>query len=104
MSILKLASKAAFKAAKGVNKFSVSAKHLLGAGGRYAKFATSSQSVIRNLIRTALTSSSATFYANKGDSYYILYNFGRAIGTKGEQVLKVVFDSSGKIWTAFPTK
>lgn len=23
---------------------------------------------------------------------------------KGEQIIKVVFDSSGKIWTAFPVK
>lgn len=68
-------------------------------------FLTSSQSVIQSLIKTALTSSATTFYSNGNDgSYYVLYNFGRSIGTKGEQVIKVVFDSAGKIWTAFPIK
>ena len=105
ISILKTASQAAFKAAKGVNKFSVSAKHLLGAGGRFAKFTTTSQSIIRGLIKTALTSSAAKFYSNgKDGSFYVLYSFGKAIGTKGEQTLKIVFDTAGKIWTAFPVK
>lgn len=104
-SALRVASRAAFKAARKVNGFSVSSKHLLGAGGRCAKFTTSSQKVIRGLIKTALTSSAAKFYPNGSNgSYYILYNFGRTIGTKGEQIIKVVFDSSGKIWTAFPVK
>ena len=104
-SALRVASRAAFKVARKVNGFSVSSKHLLGAGGRYAKFTTSSQKVIRGLIKTALTSSAAKFYPNGSNgSYYILYNFGRTIGTKGEQIIKVVFDSSGKIWTAFPVK
>ena len=44
-----------------------------------------------------------------GDNHFTSVRFfgaviGRTIGTKGEQIIKVVFDSSGKIWTAFPVK
>ena len=103
-SALRKASNSAFKAAKNVRRFSVSKKHLLGSKGRFAKFNTSSQRVIQNLIKTALTSSAAEFHPNKNGSYYILYDFGRTIGTRGEHILKVIFDSAGNIWSAYPTK
>ena len=31
-------------------------------------------------------------------------DMGKAIGTKGERLIKVVFDTAGKIWTAYPMK
>jgi len=41
---------------------------------------------------------------NGNNSYYILIDIGKAIRSKGETVLKVVFDTAGKIWTVFPVK
>ena len=102
---LKIASKAAFKAASKVGIFSVPLKHLANAGGRYAKFATTNTSQIQNWISQALRSSNAFFYPNNSsDSFYIIADIGKTIGTKGEHFIKVVFDTTGKIWTAFPVK
>ena len=36
--------------------------------------------------------------------YYIITDMGKVIGTKGERLIKVVFDISGKAWTAYPMK
>ena len=74
------------------------------AAGRYAKFATTEQSQVRAWIAQALKSSNATFYPNGSNSYYIITNMGKVIGTKGERFIKVVFDAYGNIWTAFPKK
>lgn len=52
----------------------------------------------------ALKSKNATFYPNDSKSYYIIADIGRVVGTKGERFIKVVFDISGKIWTAYPKK
>ena len=103
-SALRKASKAALKASKKVKNFTVSAKHLANAGGRYRKFNTTSQSQIRTWIKQALKSSNATFHYNTDNSYYVIVNMGKTIGTKGERCIKVVFDAAGKIWTAYPTK
>lgn len=105
-SFLRVASKAAMKAARNVGRFTVSAKHLATAGGRYAKFRTNSQSIIRTLIRIALRSPNAQFYANgdKANSFIVLYKFAFPIGTKGERYIKIIVDTAGKIWTAFPQK
>lgn len=101
---IRKASNAASKAISNIKKFSISNKHLAGAKGNYAKFTTSSKGEINNLITKALKSPNATFYPNGNNSYYILTNMGKVIGSKGETVLKVVFDIAGKIWTAFPDK
>ena len=101
---IRKASNAAFKAANRAKKFTVSSKHLSNAGGNWAKFATTKQSKVQSWISQALKSKNAVFYPNKANSYYIITDMGKAIGTKGERLIKVVFDTSGKIWTAFPVK
>ena len=93
------------KAIGKISKFSVSAKHLASAGGRYSKFNTTSQSIVRNLIKTALTSKSFSEIGDNGNnSYYIIVNMGKIIGTKGERYIKIIIDAAGNIWTAYPKK
>ena len=101
---IRKASNAAFKAASKVKKFTVSSKHLSNAGGRYAKFATTKQSQVQSWVSQALKSPNAAFHPNGSGSYYIITDMGKAIGTKGERLIKVVFDTAGKIWTAYPMK
>lgn len=101
---IRKASNAALKAASKVKKFTVSSKHLSNSGGRYAKFATTKQSKVQSWISQALKSPNATFYPNTAGSYYIIANIGKVIGTKGERLIKVVFDTAGKSWTAYPMK
>ena len=101
---IRKASNAAFKAASKVKKFTVSSKHLSNAGGRYAKFATTKQSQVQSWVSQALKSPNAAFHPNGSGSYYIITDMGKAIGTKGERLIKIVFDTAGKIWTAYPMK
>ncbi|API90755.1 MULTISPECIES: SAR2788 family putative toxin [Virgibacillus] len=93
-------------AIKKVAKFSVSKKHFRNAGGRYAKFNTTSQSTVRKWVKEALRNNPSIKFNNnyKKLSFTITSNIGKKVGTKGETKIKVVFDHTGKIWTAYPVK
>lgn len=93
-------------AIKKVANFSVSKKHLSNAGGRYTKFNTTSQSTVRSWVKQALQSKpTINFNENYSKlSFTITANVGKKIGTKGETKIKVVFDYTGKVWTAYPAK
>ena len=103
-SALQTASRAASKAAKTASEFKVSAKHLPGAGGNFAKFAEGVN--IGDAIKTALTSDAAKLLPNgdKINSFVVIADMGTQVGSKGETSLKVVVGNDGKIWTAYPTK
>ena len=57
-----------------------------------------------NMWITTALNSSTRYITNSEDSFYVIYDFGQQIGTKGEQAIKVVFTTAGKIITAFPVK
>lgn len=82
----------------------MSSKHLASAGGRWAKFATNSKNQVNKWVKEALKSKNPAFHPNAGKdgSYYLITDLGRKIGSKGQTRIKVVFDSSGNIWTAMP--
>jgi len=103
LSLVGYPRKLASKVASSVGNFTVGAKHLIGAGGTWSKFATSNQAQIRSWIAIALTKGT-NFVTNSKDSYYIIYNMGRVIGTNGEQKIKVVFTFAGRIITSYPLK
>ena len=99
------ASSAAFRAADNVGDFTVSAKHLPGAGGRWNKWAEGVD--INGTIASALRSDGATFLPNPGgaaDSFIVRTNAGRVIGTKGQTFVKAVISNGGRIITAYPVK
>jgi hypothetical protein len=54
----------------------------------------------------ALTSPNAQFLPNGTDpnSFRVVTDLGKMVGSKGETVVRVVVDFSGKIWTALPVK
>ena len=105
ISALKQASKAAYKAANKVKNFSVSNKHLQSAGGRWQKFATDSKGEVNAWIKEALESPHAQFLPNKEpNSYRVITNLSRSIGTKGETKIQVIIGEGGNIWTAYPVK
>jgi hypothetical protein len=108
LGMLENASTAAFRAADNVGDFSVAAKHQPWAGGNYSKFdwGLDQQAVIRE----ALTSDSASFLPNyigaalSEDSFRVVVDLGRTIGTRGETAIRIVLGTDGRIWTAFPVK
>ncbi|WP_057987513.1 SAR2788 family putative toxin [Lederbergia galactosidilytica] len=93
-------------AIKKVAKFSVSKKHLSNAGGNYRKFNTTSQSTVRSWVKQALQKNPTISFNENYDklSFTITANVGKKVGTKGETKIKVVFDYTGKVWTAYPVK
>jgi hypothetical protein len=103
-SALASASQAAFKAAENINSFRVPLKHLAGAAGRWGKFAHGVDA--KDAIREALISPNATFRPNRdsAESFLVITDLGRQVGTKGETAVRVVVGNDGKIWTAFPVK
>lgn len=99
------ASSSAFRAADNVGGFTVSAKHLPGAGGRWNKWAEGAD--INGTIANALRSDGATFLPNAGgaaDSFIVRTNVGSVIGTKGQTYVKAVISNDGRIITAYPVK
>jgi hypothetical protein len=72
--------------------------------GGFAKFNTTSQSTIRNWVRTAILKGKPVPNGTSTDSYIIICNLGKVIGTKGEKCIKVVYDIAGKIISIYPVK
>jgi hypothetical protein len=105
-SALAEASGTTFEAADNVDEFTVSAKHLANAGGRWSRFSTNSQTQIRDWIQEALTSPNARFYPNgdNANSFQVITDMGYTIGTKGQTSIKIIVGRDGGIWTAYPTK
>ncbi|SEG43121.1 hypothetical protein SAMN04488592_2986, partial [Microbacterium azadirachtae] len=96
---------AAARAASNVDDWSVSAKHLPGAAGRWNKWAEGVD--INGTVKDALVSSDSTFMTNTGgaaDSFILRTNMGQVVGTKGETSVKVVVSNDGRIITAYPVK
>jgi RHS repeat-associated protein len=81
------------------------AKHLAGAGGKWAKFAADTNPSA--LVEEALRTEGKNILPNAGglaDRFIVEADMGRVIGTKGERWLKVVVSDAGKIITSYPVK
>lgn len=99
------ASSSAFRAADNVGDWTVSAKHLPGAGGRWNKWAEGVD--INGAVANALRSDGASFLPNAGsatDRFIVRTNIGTAVGTRGETFVKAVVSNDGRIITAYPVK
>ena len=104
-SILNEASQSAFKAADNVSEFSVSNKHLMDAGGRWQKFDTTDKGQVNTWVQEGLRSENAQILPNNQEnSYKIITDLGKTIGTRGETKIQVIIGADGKIWTAYPVK
>lgn len=87
-----------------LGRFTITGKHLLEAGGNWAKFATADTSAVRGLISQTLKSPSKIVYDATRNNYRIYSgNLGK-IGTAGEAYVRVVVNSSGRIISAHPVK
>jgi RHS repeat-associated protein len=100
-SILVQASAAARVAAANINNFTVSAKHLATAAGKWAKFQPGVN--INAAIQEALLAEGALFSPNNvAGSFRIITDLGRVIGTKGQTAIKIVVDYTGKYGQRIP--
>ncbi len=99
------ASKTAFEATKNhINIWAPKDKYLLGTTARKsAQFNTANIENVRGSVKEALTSPNAEFMVNNGDnSFRVVTDMGRVIGTKKQTVIRISIGSDGKIWNAFP--
>jgi len=98
---LNLGKRFAPQAIEGVQNFTIKAKYLMGATGDWARFATNSTTQINQWITQGLGTAN-NFTVNSADSFSTIVNMGQIIGAKGEQFLKIVFTTAGRIITAYP--
>ncbi|WP_241649429.1 hypothetical protein [Rosenbergiella collisarenosi] len=99
------ASKTAFEATKNhINIWAQKYKYLLGTTARKsAQFNTANIENVRGLVKEALTSPNAKFMVNNEDnSFRVVADMGRVIGTKKQTAIRISIGSDGKIWNAFP--
>lgn len=101
-SMLGRASSAANSAATRADQFVLGAKHAANAGGRWAQFA---EGVNPNaMLRAALRSPNARFLANDAESFKVVTDLGRVVGSKGQTGVRAVVDYLGHVVTWFPVK
>jgi len=101
---LQKVSDAAYAAADRVGEYTVKSYHLLNGSGEKSKFLTSSMTQVRAWLQQALRSPDALFLPNGSspDSIQVFIDFGHAIGTKGQRMIKIVVDETGRIITTYP--
>nr|WP_307850175.1 RHS repeat-associated core domain-containing protein [Saccharopolyspora sp. HNM0986] len=103
---LEQASSLAFKAAEKPHEIFIKNKHLSDFGGRYRKFDTTDPQVAQQWVADGLKTPDAIFKPNQGDpdSFQVFADLGRSIGTKGESTVKILVNSDGEVFNAFPVK
>ncbi len=104
-SALARASRLANDAADNADSWSISAKHLPGAAGRWAKFGQGVDP--QATVEQALRSPDAHFFPNPSGSpgsFIVRTDLGQVIGFNGETAVKVVVSGDGRIITAYPVK
>lgn len=75
------------------------------AGGNYREFATDSVDDVNNMVKEGFKYSNAQFLPNnQPNSYKVIMDLGKSIGTKGETKIQVIVGADGKIWTSYPIK
>jgi len=89
-------------AIRRVGSYTVKTRHLPGHHQNFSKFNTSNQNTIRGWMRSALRNGRIRPNGTSTDSFLIVHNTGRVIGTRGERFIRVVFAADGKIITTHP--
>ena len=91
-----------YQLASSAPRMPVGAKHLAGAGGRWAKFAEGTNP--NALLRETLSSPNASFLPNDAGSFKVVTDLGRVIGAKLETGIRAVVDFAGNVVTWFPVR
>jgi len=104
---LQAAALAATRAAAAAGTFVAGSKHLANSGGRWSKFLPDIN--IQATVREGLESINATFRPNlnpihRDETFVVITNLAREIGTKGEQAIKIVVENAGRVVTAYPVR
>ena len=88
----------------------VKPKHLSTSGGNGAKFIGDSKGSAETILRDALKNGKVNSIIDNGltqqgkQSYRIVIDAGKEIGTKGETLIRIVISEDGGMLSAFPVK
>ncbi|MCA1032508.1 hypothetical protein LCL95_15955, partial [Bacillus timonensis] len=88
----------------------VKPKHLSNTGGNGAKFLGSTKGEAEEILRQAMRKGDISDVLDNGltrqgnQSYEILINAGKQIGTRGEQRIKIILSDDGGMLSAYPIK
>lgn len=89
--------------------FFVKAKHLITDNGTWSHFNVDTANEAKNIILDAVQNGTIRAIIDNGfgsqgqSSYGIYIDAGRVIGDKGQTVIKIIVDSLGNIWSAYPS-
>ena len=88
----------------------VKPKHLSTTGGNGQKFIVANKSEVESILKDVLSNGKITSITDNGltkagnASYEIVIDAGKAVGTKGETLVKIVISSDGGMLSAYPIK
>jgi hypothetical protein len=88
----------------------VKPKHLSTSGGNGAKFLGDSKEAAEEILREAMQKGDIVDVLDNGltrqgnQSYEIIINAGKEVGTKGERLIKMILSDDGGMLSAYPIK
>ena len=93
-----------------INNAYVKPKHLSTTGGNGQKFIGASKAEAESILKDALSNGKIVSISDNGltkagnASYEIVIDAGKIVGTKGENLVKIVISSDGGMLSAYPIK
>ena len=93
-----------------INNAYVKPKHLSTTGGNGQKFIGASKAETESILKDALSNGKIVSISDNGltkvgnASYEIVIDAGKIVGTKGENLVKIVISSDGGMLSAYPIK
>ena len=93
-----------------VNRAYVKPKHLSTTGGNGQKFLGESKASAENVLRNVISKGKIISISDNGltkagnASYEIIIDAGKPVGTRGENLVKIVISSDGGMLSAYPIK
>lgn len=93
-----------------VNSAYVKPKHLSVSGGGGAKFLGDTKEMAEAILQAAIRDGTVRSIADNGltrfgqQSYQIIIDAGKIVGTKGETLIKIVISEDGGMLSAYPVK
>ena len=93
-----------------INNAYVKPKHLSTTGGNGQKFIGASKAEAESILKDALSNGKIVSISDNGltkagnASYEIIIDAGKTVGTKGENLVKIVISSDGGMLSAYPIK
>jgi hypothetical protein len=88
----------------------VKPKHLATSGGNGAKFLGETKEAAEAVLQDAMKNGTVKSVADNGltkmgqQSYQIIIDAGKEVGTKGETLIKIVISEDGGMLSAYPVK